>query len=484
MKFFPLAALLFGALPTLAQTVLTLDEAIRRGRENSPIAKQILANYEGTRWAYRSVRAGLKPQVLLNGALPGYSRRIERITQPDGRYLFRPVNQAYSTASLSLQQAILATGGTVSLESGLDRVDLFGSFNDQSYWQTAPVSINYVQPLFRFNVLKWSLQQQEILLSRATQQQVEQLEELSISVANQFFDVYLATLQLRNAESNQAINDTIYRIARGRYGLGKIAENELLQVELSYTNARNSVEQNRVALTIAERQLQLLTGPVGTGAGFEVLPPLNAPTIDPDPEQALAEAKANRSDYLNFTLAENTAQRDLREANINRRFQGDLRLTYGLNQTAPTLPDAYRNPLSAQFAGATFSVPLLNFGKNKADAEVARYALEAQQRENENARNTLELDVYTAVLGLKQLKTSLVISAKSDTIAQKRYEVARNRYLIGKVDITNLLIAQQDKDAALLAYVRTLQQYWTAYYRLRRLTLYDFEAGRKIGGKI
>jgi outer membrane protein TolC len=483
MKFRPLLAcfaLLVGT-STFAQTTLTLDEAIRLGRDNSPIAKQILASYESNRWAYRSVQAGLKPQLVFDGAIPGYSRRIERITQPDGSYLFRPVNQAFSFASMSVEQAVLATGGTVSLRSGLNRVDLF-QFRDQSYWQTSPVSINYTQPLFRFNLLKWRVQQQEILLSQATQQQLENLEELSVGVASRFFDVYLATLQLRNAASNQAINDTIYRIARGRYGLGKIAENELLQVELSYTNARNSVEQNRVALTVAERQLQLLTGLVGTGSGFGVLPPLSASLVDPDPERALAEAKANRSDYLNFTLTENAAQRDLREANINRRFQGDLQLSYGLNQTAPNLAAAYRTPLSAQYAGATFTIPLLNFGKNKADAEVARYTLEAQQRENENARNTLELDVYTAVLELKQLKTSLLISAKSDTIAQKRYEVARNRYLIGKVDITNLLIAQQDKDAALLAYVRTLQQYWTAYYRLRRLTLFDFEAGRKIGG--
>ena len=40
--------------------------------------------------------------------------------------------------------------------------------------------------------------------------------------------------------------------------------------------------------------------------------------------------------------------------------------------------------------------------------------------------------------------------------------------------------AQGEKDAALGAYVQALGVYWTAYYRLRRLTLYDFAAGRDI----
>jgi outer membrane protein TolC len=68
----------------------------------------------------------------------------------------------------------------------------------------------------------------------------------------------------------------------------------------------------------------------------------------------------------------------------------------------------------------------------------------------------------------------LEITKKSDEVALKRYVVAQNRYLIGKIDITNLNIALTEKDSAKRGYIDALQQFWVAYYELRRLTLYDF----------
>lgn len=112
--------------------------------------------------------------------------------------------------------------------------------------------------------------------------------------------------------------------------------------------------------------------------------------------------------------------------------------------------------------------------------KAAEANLEAQQQQNLNNQYNLEQEVFAAALQMNQLKSSLIISAKADTIAQKRYEVARNRYRIGTVDITNLLIAQNEKDQALITYVNTLRDYWVSYFRIRRLTLFDFEKGKKL----
>ena len=72
------------------------------------------------------------------------------------------------------------------------------------------------------------------------------------------------------------------------------------------------------------------------------------------------------------------------------------------------------------------------------------------------------------------------MSAKADTVAQKRYEVAYNRYVISRITIDNLYIAQNEKDQAVSQYVTALRNYWLAYYRLRQTTLYDFERGAPI----
>ena len=69
----------------------------------------------------------------------------------------------------------------------------------------------------------------------------------------------------------------------------------------------------------------------------------------------------------------------------------------------------------------------------------------------------------------------LLISAKADTVGSKRYAVAHNRYVIGRITYADLYIAQQEKDAALASYVTALRTCWLTYYTLRLQTLYDFE---------
>ena len=67
-----------------------------------------------------------------------------------------------------------------------------------------------------------------------------------------------------------------------------------------------------------------------------------------------------------------------------------------------------------------------------------------------------------------------------DSVAAMRFELAKNRYIIGRIGMDNLYQAQTEKDQVLNAYLQALRNYWLAYYRLRRTTLYDFEAGAPI----
>ena len=62
--------------------------------------------------------------------------------------------------------------------------------------------------------------------------------------------------------------------------------------------------------------------------------------------------------------------------------------------------------------------------------------------------NSLEDEVHAQVMSLKLLQFQVGISAKADTMAQRRFEVSKDRYLIGKIDVTNLFLAQNEKDSA------------------------------------
>jgi hypothetical protein len=51
---------------------------------------------------------------------------------------------------------------------------------------------------------------------------------------------------------------------------------------------------------------------------------------------------------------------------------------------------------------------------------------------------------------------------------------------LGNLSITDLSIAFQENDQAKRDYVYALREFWGSYYRLRYLSLYDFEQGKKI----
>jgi outer membrane protein TolC len=89
-----------------------------------------------------------------------------------------------------------------------------------------------------------------------------------------------------------------------------------------------------------------------------------------------------------------------------------------------------------------------------------------------------EQEIITQVRQFDVLLSQIEITRKSDEVAQERYLVSQNRYLIGKIDITNLNIALTEKDTAKRSYVGALRSFWTSYYDLRRLTLYDFSNRR------
>jgi outer membrane protein TolC len=174
------------------------------------------------------------------------------------------------------------------------------------------------------------------------------------------------------------------------------------------------------------------------------------------------------------------AQRSVDESKLARLPGATLNASYGWNASADQMNLAYRDLTNAQGVSVSMSMPLFSWGANSADVQAA-YA--DRQRSSSTGRATREetaQEAHFAALQLAQSGRQLALSAKADTVAQKRFEVAYNRYVIGRIPINDLFTGQNEKDQALVQYVTALRNYWLAYYRLRRVTLYDFEEGKTI----
>jgi outer membrane protein TolC len=79
------------------------------------------------------------------------------------------------------------------------------------------------------------------------------------------------------------------------------------------------------------------------------------------------------------------------------------------------------------------------------------------------------------------IQQQLVASAlEALDLADMAYDRTKQRFIIGKADINSLTLSQSRQQSANTNYIQALQNFWESYYRLRKLTLYDFEFNRPL----
>lgn len=457
---------------------LTLKQCVAIAQDNSPLAQSARSALVASKWQYRSFQADLLPTFSLSGNAPNFNKSLFPNTLDNGKLIFSSQRQSNATTSLRISQNIMPTGGTLSLTSGVTRLGIFS--NENTYlWQSTPLVLNYQQPIFQFNNLKWQDRLEPLQYKIAKKEFVQQMEGIAITVTQRFFDVYLDQINLENARFNVTRNDSIYQISKGRYNVGTIAENDLLQTELALRNAQASQSRAQLQYDSDLNNFKILLG-YPTSIDLNINPPVKLPSLHIDVRTAEQLAIKNNSEALNYRLQELQADRDYAQAKSNATFSATLNATFGMNQISNQFTQLYNNPDNREFLTLNFDVPIFNWGKQRAEIKAARNQQEEVQNNIQYRRRQFYQNVEATVKQFMQLPKQVQLAAKADTIATLRYNVAQNRYLIGKIDITNLFIAQNEKDQARQGYIRALRDFWTGWYQLRRMTLFDFQKEKAI----
>jgi len=185
-------------------------------------------------------------------------------------------------------------------------------------------------------------------------------------------------------------------------------------------------------------------------------------------------------DFIKQGAAEVQARRRVTEAKLTGGLGATVQATYGLNATAPAARFVYQNLLEARQFTLSVQVPLVQWGARTSDVQAAEADRARVASTSRSAIERAAHEAHFAVLDLALARRNVAVLAKADTVGQKRFAVAYNRYLIGRIAMDNLYIAQTEKDQALTNFVQGLRGYWQAHYRLRRATLFDFATGQTI----
>lgn len=475
---FVLLALVSG-LDALSQSTtmkLDLDEVIQLSEEQSLDAILAKHRFRASYWQYRTFKAEYLPSLMLSGTLPDYNRSYERVYDSQTKqdyYVEKNTNSFQGT--LSIEQNIGLTGGTVSLESDFRQFDGLGEEGSTQYIST-PVSININQPLFRYNELKWQKQIEPLKYEEAKKTYIEAVEDVHARAVMRFFQLALAQINMEIADMNYANADTLYRLAQGRYNLGTIAENELLQMELSFLNAETARHSARNNLSDTEQRLRSFLG-FRENVKIELIIPTTTPTFEVDAATVLNKALENNPEMIGYDVQLLEARQSVAQAKAEKGLNANMNLSYGLKGQDIEIPGAYQGLDDQQRISIGFTVPIVDWGLRKGRYRMAQSNEEVIKTTVQQSRIDFEENLFLDVAQFNLQDDQVLIAAKSDTVAMKMYEVTKQRFLIGNVDVLELNNADTKKDENRRGFIQAIQSYWSYYYNLRQLTLFDFEKG-------
>ena len=458
--------------PKTTQRTITLQEALDIAQEQSLEIQDATNALCKAYWEYRSFRATMLPNVVLDGTLPSYNKSLSAYQLEDGSYNFITNNSLSENLSLAVTQNIPLTGGTISVGTELQRIDIIGSRSTTNYL-AIPAVLTFQQPILSFNSMKWNRKIEPTKYTAAKKQYAADIEYVSVLTVNYYFDLLLAQVNLNIAKQNLKNSTALYNIAEEKKKLGLISDNDLQQLRVGKLNASASivkVEQDHQEKMQALRNFLRLPGDII----IEPVIPEDIPHVNLNEDEVWRIVNKNNPFTENIKLRLIETEKQIAFARSERGFRMDVYASIGFTGTNKQMSRAFENLQNRQIVTVGIKIPILDWGTGKGKVEVARAKQRLEIGKTEQDTRDFELDVKMLVSRLQSQPYLMDIYLEADTVAQNRYKIAFETFIMGKINVLDINAAQTEEDDAKRNYIGQLYYSWYYFYRLRQLSLYDF----------
>lgn len=467
-----------------AQTVLKLDleKTITMANDSSLSAFRFQNMYLSGYWEYRSYKAARLPSLKLNMTPAQYYRNItRRYDSGQDIDVYREQQMFSAGAGLNLAQNFDLLGGTFYVDTQLDYMRNFGDSKSNQF-STVPFRIGYQQNLLGFNPFRWDRKIEPLKFEKVKKQYLYNAESVSEEAVNYFFSLAMAQAEYRLAQDNVATTDTLYAIGEQRQKIASISQADLLTLKLDKVNARNTLKNAEISRKRAMSALATFLN-MDRNSYIEVDLPARPRHIDIPADRAIVLAHENNPKYVeqrqNVLEAEREVDRTKKEARFNASFNASM----GFNQVADNISAAYRNMLQQELVSFTVSIPLVDWGVRKGKYNMAKNNLNVVKIAARQEEISLEEDVMMTVSDFSVQQDMIASAEEALDLADLAYDQTRRRFIIGKADINSLTLALNRQQEARKNYIQALQNYWLNYYKIRKLTLHDFESGMSLADR-
>jgi outer membrane protein TolC len=276
------------------------------------------------------------------------------------------------------------------------------------------------------------------------------------------------------ANENVQSLDTLYQVGLERQRISAIAQSDILTLELDLINAQNALKNAAQNLKKMEYQFCSFLK-LDESIQIKIELPEQKDRIIIPKEEALSYAAQSNPDYLTFKQEILEAEMDVERNKKTANFDSRISASIGFNQTSNNFLDAYQNPSQQDGISISVSIPLLDWGVKKGQLNMSKNNLNITKISIQQREEDLKQNIISTIDDFNMQQELIVSAVKALVLARSAYINVKDRFVIGKADVNSLTLALSRQKEAQRNYITILKYYWLDYFKLRRLTLYDFE---------
>ena len=470
---------------------LNLQSSIELGKEKSRTMQILQQSLKKASFDLKAATSSFKTHIDLDLVIPQYTETIKQWEDSSG-ISFYPVRQNQMNGYLTISQP-LPTDGNLYIRSGAQNyVDYYG--NDRNAQITTSLGLRQpIEAFFGFNSIRLSYKQAKLAYDLSSKQLKREELNLVYEISQAFFNLLSYHERMNIAEMTMNRQKEAHDIAKNKLAAGLIREVEALQMEVDLSDAVNNLDIARVDYS---SQLYLYKEVIGIELADSVIikSDMEYLPITVDPEKAVELAMENR-----LELKENEIQIELAKMNVKRQkaegtINGDILLNYnfiGVDKSDLSVPvetsfnNTWQN-LQARSGslgvGLTVNIPILDWGENKAKVRAAQATLSQNQLRLTAEKISIERDIRTTVSRLQSSLRRLQLLEKNVIVAEKSFEISRQRYANGDIDSQAMALERERLNNAYISRLESYINYKLLLSDLMRKTFFDFENNAPVSG--
>ena len=465
---------------------LDLNQSIEIAQNKSFDMLSLLQDIKIAEFNLKSTTSGLKTHVDLNLTLPEYTETIRQFEDTSG-IAFYSIRQLNYNGGLRINQP-LPTSGSIYLQTNTD------DLNNAKRLMNFNTRLGITQPLdaiYGYNNIRAQLIQAKLAYEQSQKQLKRADLDLVYNVTSVFYNLLSVQKRQEIAKLNLERQKDAYEIAKNKYAAGLIKEVEALQMEVDLAEAQNNFDLAIMDQSSAANRFKELIGiDIKDSVVLNTVLQYEAVLIDPQKavEMALQNRLEIREQEIQIELGEMSIKRQkaqgMVKSSLTAYYQkvgvSELGTDQGLfNSLQHSASDFMVRPQNFG-VGLTVSVPIIDWGENRALVRSAESRLQKNLYRQEEVRRSIEREVLDLANEVTSSLKRLQLLEKNLVIAEKSFEITLARFSNGDIASQELALERERLNNAYTSHLSAYINYQLRMADLMRKTFYDYQNDRPI----